>query len=85
MISKKSDERSKRKRLLQWLRRVLLGLVLAVMLMLIAFMLANYLIKRQLSSEIVKISRAGEPLSFSDLRAGLKPGGTDEDAARYYN
>lgn len=84
-MSEKSDERSKRKRLIQWLRRALLVLVLAVILMPIAFMLANYLIKRQLSSEIVKISRAGEPLTFSNLRAGLKPSGTDEDAARYYN
>lgn len=77
--------KTKKKRPLPLWRRILLGLILALMVMLAILMLANYLFEKQLCDEIIKISRAGEPLSFSDLQTEPESSGTDEDAADYYN
>ncbi len=63
----------------------MLGLVLAVIGLIIAFMLAGYIIQKQLGAEIIKINQAGEPITFLDLQAELSPPIIGEDAAPYYN
>jgi len=65
-------------------RRILLGLVLMAMVSLAAFMLVGYFIERQLGKEIVKISRAGEPVTFVDLLPAPILGAIGNDAAVYY-
>ena len=72
------------KKSLPWWRRILLGLVLAVIGLIIAFMLACYIVQKQLGAEIIKINQAGEPITFLDLQAELSPPVTGEDAAPYY-
>jgi sensor histidine kinase YesM len=66
-------------------RRILLWLVLTAMVLLGLVILASYIVGRRLGAEIVKISEAGEPLTFSDLAKANSPESTtQEDAARYY-
>lgn len=48
-------------------RRILLAGVLAVMLLLAALMLVGYVVQRQTDAEIIRISKAGQPLTFRDL------------------
>ena len=77
----------KKKRPLPWWRRILLALVLAAMAMVAALILIHYLAGRQLASEIVRISRAGEPVTFRDLQARFarrSPPQAGQDAATYY-
>ncbi len=73
----------KKQRLPLW-RRVLLALVLAAMAMVAGLMLAAYLASRQLGREIVKISMAGEPVTFPALPPKQAQGGAVEDAKPYY-
>jgi len=72
------------KKPLPWWRRILLGLMLTAMVMLAALMLISYIAERQLGAQIVKVSQAGEPITFADLQDKLEPNSTGEDAARYY-
>ncbi len=66
-------------------RRILLWLVLTAMVLLAVVILASYIVGRRLGAEIVKISEAGEPLTFLDLAKANSPETpTQEDAARYY-
>jgi hypothetical protein len=65
-------------------RRILLGLVLAAMASLIVFMVAGYLAERRFGGEVVKISRAREPLKFDDLQPDVNQGSIENDAGRYY-
>ena len=77
----------KKKRPLPWWRRILLALVLTAMAMVAAFMLLHHLAGRQLASEIVRVSRAGEPITFRDLQALFghrSPPQAGQDAAAYY-
>ena len=79
------DETVQERRLLPHWRRILLWLVLAAMVLLAGVMLASYVVGRQLGSEIVKISEAGEPLTFPDVAEVQVRQNTDgEDAAHYY-
>jgi len=78
-----NDTANKKQPLSSW-RRVLLAMVLIVMVLLTFLILADYLMKRRLGNEIIKISRAGEPITFLDLQAGLNQSNTGEDAATYY-
>ena len=48
-------------------RRVLMTLIIAVLILMVGSMAANYLLRWQLGREISKAADAGEPLSFSDL------------------
>jgi hypothetical protein len=73
-----------KKRPLQWWRCILLAMVLIAMALLAFLILADYLSEKQLGSEIIKISRASEPITFLDLQPVLNQSGTGEDAAPYY-
>ncbi|MFH1371286.1 MAG: hypothetical protein ABII09_08390 [Planctomycetota bacterium] len=75
--------REKLLRLPLW-RQVLLALVLAAMVMVAGVMLAAYVAGKRLSSEVIKISKAGEPLVYADLRPEPAKPGAGEDAALYY-
>lgn len=83
-MSEKTNDKLKKKQPLPWWRRILLVLVLTAIGLLTAFIVVSYLMGKQLSAEIVKISQAGEPLTFSDLEADIIQSSTAEDAARYY-
>ncbi len=78
------NEAVNKKQPLPWWRRTLLALVLIAIALLAFLIVAAYLAERQLSNEIIKISRAGEPMTFPDLQVELNHSSTDEDAARYY-
>lgn len=65
-------------------RRIVLALLLSAMAMLAVFMLVSYFMGKRLSDEIIKISRAGEPITFRDLQTQLQPHSTADDAAAYY-
>ena len=67
MESEPMSQTKKVKLPLPWWRRILLFLVGAVMVMLIGFILINFMIGKQLAGEIARISQAGEPLSFAEL------------------
>ncbi|MDD5326433.1 MAG: hypothetical protein PHY02_01305 [Phycisphaerae bacterium] len=69
---------------LSWWRRALLAMVLIVMALLTFLILADYLAEKQLGDEIIKISQAGEPITFLDLQAGFNQSSEGEDAAAYY-
>jgi hypothetical protein len=73
-----------KKQPLAWWRRALLALVLTAMALLAFLILADYLTERQLGNEIIKISRANEPITFLDLQHNLSQSNTGEDAAAYY-
>jgi hypothetical protein len=73
-----------KKQPLTWWRRALLVLVLSAMAVLAFLILADYLVERQLGNEIIKISRANEPITYLDLQPPLSQSGTGEDAAAYY-
>jgi len=78
-------ETLERKQSLPRWRRILLWLVLTAMVLLGLVILASYIVGRRLGAEIVKISEAGEPLTFPDLAKANSPESTtQEDAARYY-
>ncbi len=83
-MSEKTNGKLKEKQPLPRWRRILLGLILTAIGLLTVFIVVSYLAGKQLSAEIVKISQAGEPLTFSDLEADIIQGSTAEDAARYY-
>ncbi len=65
-------------------RKVLLALVLAAMMLVAGIILAAYLAGRQLGREVIEISKAGEPLVYSDLYAEQAQANTNENAALYY-
>ncbi|MBW8001457.1 MAG: hypothetical protein FVQ80_05490 [Planctomycetes bacterium] len=64
--------------------RILLVLIVAVVLVIVSVMSANYFIGKRLSLEITKVSQAGEPLIFSDLESEFKPSISGQDASIYY-
>jgi hypothetical protein len=78
------NEAMNKKQPLSWWRRILLAVVLIAMAVLALLILTDYLMERQLGDEIIKISQAGEPITFLDLQANLNQSSTGEDAARYY-
>lgn len=65
-------------------RKVLLLLVLAAMMMVASVMAGAYLAGRRLSREVIKISKAHEPLVYADLRPEPSNQGIGEDAGIYY-
>jgi hypothetical protein len=73
-----------KKQPLSWWRRASLALVLIAMALLAFLILADYLAERQLGNEIIKISRASEPITSLDLQPDINQSGTGEDAAPYY-
>jgi hypothetical protein len=73
-----------KKQPLPWWRCILLALVLVAMALLAFLILADYLAEKQLGNEIIKISRAAEPVTLLDLQPHLNQGSTGEDAAAYY-
>jgi hypothetical protein len=73
-----------KKQPLVWWCRALMALVLTAMAVLAFLILADYLVERKLGNEIIKISRANEPITFLDLQPPLSQNGTGEDAAVYY-
>jgi len=77
-------ESKKDKKPLPWWRRILLGLIVLAIALIGVTMLAGYFFKRQLGSEITKISKAGEPIRFSDLEVSQLPNNSSEDAVGYY-
>lgn len=87
-----AQERENRQRLPIW-RRVLLVLVVAAMVVVAGVIIASYVAQRRLGGEIVRISRAGEPVTFTDLRfddqnqatAGLDAAGLYVEAVRQIN
>ncbi len=79
------DETVRERPLLPHWRRILFWLVVVAMVLLAGVMLASYVVGRQLGSEIVKISEAGEPLTFPDVaKVNSAQSPIDEDAARHY-
>lgn len=79
------DETVRERPLLPHWRRILFWLVMAAMVLLAGVMLASWVVGKQLGAEIVKISEAGEPLTFSDVaKTNSAQSPIDEDAARYY-
>lgn len=62
----------------------MLVMVLIAMALLAFLILADYLAERQLGNEIIKISRADEPITFLDLQSDLDKSSTGADAAAYY-
>jgi len=78
-----SNTEKEKQPLPKW-RRILLGLVLLAMVSLAAFMFVGYFIEMQLGKEIVKISQAGEPVTFADLQPVPVLGDIGNDAAVYY-
>ena len=55
------------------------------MVLLAGVMLASWVVGKQLGAEIVKISEAGEPLTFPDVaKANSAQSPIDEDATRHY-
>jgi len=75
--------REKLQRLPLW-RQALLALVLTGMVTVAGVILAAHLAERRLGREVIKISKAGEPLVYADLRSERTGAGTGEDAALYY-
>jgi hypothetical protein len=65
-------------------RQVLLALVLAAMVLVTGVILAAHLAGKRLGREVIKISKAGEPLVYADLRTEPAQAETGEDAALYY-
>ena len=65
-------------------RQVLLVLVLSAMIVVAGVMLSANLAGSRLSREVVKISKAGEPLVYADLHPKEVQPQTNEDAAQYY-
>jgi len=79
------DEKVKEKKILPHWRQILFWLVVAAMVLLAGVMVASCVVGRQLGAEIIKISEAGEPLTFSDLaKTTSAQSSSDEDASRYY-
>jgi hypothetical protein len=71
------------KRLPLW-RKIALVFVLAGIAMVAGLMMVTYVASNQLAGEVIKISKAGEPITFSALNPGQSPQGEAEDANRYY-
>jgi hypothetical protein len=79
-----AQKQGKKQRLPLW-RRILLILVVAAMVVVAGVIIASYLAGRRLGGEIIRISRAGEPVAFTDLRSpGQNQAGTEGDAAGFY-
>jgi len=79
------DETVQERRVLPHWRRILLWLVLVAMLLLAGVILASWVVGKKLGAEIVKISEAGEPLTFPDVaRIRVTQHSDAEDAALYY-
>lgn len=86
MTEEKEEKKEKKeKKPLPLWRRILLVLILAAIAVLAGLMAVSYLTGRQLEAEIVKISKAGEPVTFSDLRKSIIiQTDTKQDAAMSY-
>ena len=83
-INETPEQKPEKSPLPLW-RRILLGLILLAIAVLCLIIPASYMMGRQLGAEVVKISEAGEPLKFVDLRkVDLNQANATEDAARYY-
>ncbi len=79
------DETVRERPLLPHWRRILFWLVVVAMVLLAGVMLASWVVGKQLGAEIVKISEAGEPLTFPDVaKANSAQSPIDEDATRHY-
>jgi len=79
----KAQTQEKMQKLPLW-RKVLLILVLAAMILIAAVMLAANFAQRRLVSEVRRISKAGEPLVFADLRPEPNKPDPNKDAGRFY-
>ncbi len=64
-------------------RRILLALILAAIVLLCGLMAMNFIVERQLGGEIARISRAVEPVTFSELRPGTPTEANDVAATSY--
>lgn len=78
------NESQTTKRPLPLWRRILLILILLAMVSLGLLMLTRYVITKQLGSEIVKINRAKEPVSLTELEAVFRRPDQQENAQKYY-
>ena len=78
-----NETSDKKKPLSRW-RRILLILVLLALIPLFFLMLINCFFGRQLGAELIKISKAGEPIKFSDVKTLLQSDATGNEAAKYY-
>lgn len=76
-----AGQKEKKQPLPLW-RRIALAFVIAAMAGVLGLMLTAYLAEIQFCGEIRKISKASQPLKFSDLHAGQTRTGTSEDANR---
>jgi len=77
-----TQKREKNQPLSLW-RRVLLLFVIAAMVFVAGIMLLAYLDGERLGWEVIRISKAGEPVTFTNLRPKQTTPAT-EDAADYY-
>lgn len=73
-----------KKKPLPWWRRILMALLLTAVVMLAALMFADYLAKRQLGAEILKINNAGEPVTFRQLEPTDETPDITENPAVFY-
>ena len=83
-----AEIRENKKRLPLW-RRVLLCFVIVAMVMVAGVMTAAYVAEKRLGREVIRISKAGEPVVFSDLYVSSRPGeepleGNAKDAGSCY-
>jgi hypothetical protein len=67
------------------LRKIFFAAIILIVLGLIACSTWNYLINRQIKTEIQKIRAAGQPASFEDWEAKLPKIDETQNAARCYN
>jgi len=65
-------------------RRILLYVVVAAMTAVIILMLISYLAHRQFGREIIKINKAGEPVTFADLHKNQSSIPVTQDANSFY-
>ncbi|RKY11879.1 MAG: hypothetical protein DRP65_02940 [Planctomycetota bacterium] len=79
------DETVEGKKVSSHWRQILFWLVVAAMMLLAGVILASWVVGMKLGAEIVKISEAGEPLTFPDVaRMQVRQHSDGEDAAHYY-
>ncbi|MCK5173186.1 MAG: hypothetical protein KAR47_07335 [Planctomycetes bacterium] len=72
------------KKTMPWWRRLLLAAILLAMVVTFTVIGLNYHAGKLLGDEVIKISNAGEPLSFSDLDRAEAVIDKNKDAAAYY-
>jgi hypothetical protein len=69
---------------LPWWRRILMALLLTAIVLLAALMFADYLARRKLGAEVLKINKAGEPVTFRRLEPPDETPDVPENAAVFY-